>query len=302
MTSLRAVFDSPLLAKDTLTRGRSWITAAVVVAELCLLSGFAYAMSALFSDRRPDRYDALATLAFQLAVLAVLAASLAAGAISSERERNTLDLLLLGRLRPLGIVAAKFAAAMSWVVLVAVTALPVLIALFLSAGMGFGPLVATGATTLATAAAVGAAAVLLSARSRHTAAAMVGAYTAAVVLLLGTGLAGLVAGSVGAEGPLVDKPAAAHPLVFANPFYALHASVSPGWGGGSHLGRLGQLLLGRHGRPSSWGPVVQPWQLAVGVQLALCALFLWGAARSVALARAPRRRRGGGRGPVAATA
>lgn len=286
------LLDSPVLAKDTLTRGRSWTTAAAVVGELCVLGGFAYAMFAVAYGPESLHGAVFATVALQLGITVLVSTSLAAGTIASERERGTLDLLLLGRLRPGAIVVAKFVASMSWAVLLVVSAVPVLLAVFLFAGVGFGALVAALVVTLAAALAVGALALLISARSGHTALALASSYAAVVALELGTALGGMVATVDVAGAPLVDRPADAHVLLFANPLYALYASVTPDWASGSHVGRLGQVLVGGDGSPSSWGAVVQPWHLAVAVHLVLVAVFLWGATRSIGAGRTstPRRR------------
>lgn len=292
MRTSRSFLHSPLLAKDTLAQGRSWTTAGAVIAEICVLSGFAYVMFTVAFGPDSLHRALFAVLAFQLAVTTVLAASLAAGTISGERERGTLEFLLLGRLRPFEIVAAKFTSSMSWSALLVVSAVPVLLAAFLHVGLGFGPLVATLLVTATSATVIGALALLISACARRTPVSLIGSYAGAVVFCLGTALAGLVVTPDTAGGAVLDVPADAHPVLFANPVYALYSSVTPGWETGSHVGQLAQLFFSSDGTPSSWGLVLQPWQLAVALQLVLTALLLSAATHVVDGLRtsAPRRR------------
>lgn len=276
MKLLRALADDPLLLKENVVRGRSLSTTVAAAVQLAVLCAFGWALLVLADSEASSGSAGPARLrravfilaSVQVVLVALAAASLAAGTISGERERRTFDLLVLGRLRPGRIVGAKLAGPLIWCALLVAAGIPVLLAAFRHADVGLARLVVVELLTLCTALAVAAAAVLISARSRRSVAALGSAYAVTLVMVFGTGMVGIVGGPH-RLGSLVDAPGDAHPLLFANPIYAVRASVT-----------------------GDQGPTLQPWQLAVLAELLLAAACTWGAARSVAAGRAAAERAG----------
>src|SRR5262245_59394340 len=112
----------------------------------------------------------------QLAAALVLTPILAAGAITEERGRRTLDFLLLTHLHDREIVLGKLLARLSHVALILVTGLPLLGIVQLLGGVDPNLVLAAFAGTLAIMFSVGSMAVFNSVRSYNTIQAIVGTY------------------------------------------------------------------------------------------------------------------------------
>ncbi|TAK36261.1 MAG: ABC transporter permease [Chloroflexota bacterium] len=131
-------------------------------------------------------------------LLAFITPALTAGAISGERERRTLDLLLVTRASALGLVSGKLLASLFYILFLLVASLPAFALVYLFGGVPLrylGMVMAVAAVTALTHAALG---LLLSALLRRTIFASVVAYL--LVLLLVFGLPFVVALSTVALG------------------------------------------------------------------------------------------------------
>src|SRR5207253_1460100 len=109
-------------------------------------------------------------------LVAFIAPALTAGALSGERERRTLDLLLVTRASPLGLAAGKLAGAMLWVIYLLMASLPALGIVYLFGGVPLMTVVASLVVTIATALGYSALGLLLSAVFRRTVVATVLAF------------------------------------------------------------------------------------------------------------------------------
>jgi len=243
---------------------------------------------ALFSVALPDSPDAspnpsdmanvaFLTAALQLALAVLFVPPLTAPAFSAEHERGTFELLRLGCLKPRQLVASKLVASLAYLVLLMVVAAPVLMAVFLYAGIGLGQFVLVELLTLGTAVALGSVAMALSAWLPRTVTTTVATYATALALY---GLA-VPVGAVLGTGSTADA-AAGHPLVFTNPFYALHSLVFPVPPSGAPLGQLFRLVIPGGTDAGSWGPTLQPWQASLAWQAVLGILCLLAAAELAA--------------------
>lgn len=304
--TIRQRMGNPIVEREALTRSRAWTTPVTITLYLCLLGGFALAMFSRASSSAPNGLPgaedmanaAFLTVGFQLVLILLFAPALAAGGIAGERERGTLDMLVLSRLRPVDLAWGKLAAAVAFPVALVVLALPVLVAVFLYAGLDLGQLAITQLVTVVTAVTLGAVATLLSAVAPTTVVATVTAYIAAIALYLATALVGSIPSSDNQTGAW-----AAHPLLFGNPFYAMKATATAFSPAGASVGDLLHRLPLREGTPSSWGVRVQPWQLSVIFQVALTAVCLIATGRALSRRwRRPRRQRPAGPAAVPAAA
>lgn len=286
--------DSPILEREGQRRARSWRTPFTISAFVCLLGGFALLLFSLATSRAPagpaaaDMANvAFLTVALQLVVALLVVPARAGSAIAGERELRSLDLLLVGRLGPRHIVVTKLAASLAYLLLLLVAAAPVLLAAFLYAGLDVGQLARCEALTVVTVVTLGSVALLLSALIDRPTSAVLASYGAGLALFVGTVLLGLV---VQLDPPQADPGLSppVHPFVLANPFYAAHEIALGPLPGGTHLGQAGRLLTVRGGRASTWGPVVQPWLVSVGAQVAVAAGCLVAATWAVARRRRSR--------------
>jgi ABC-2 type transport system permease protein len=294
-----ALLDNPLIAKDAVSRMRSWRAPVIVTIYLGLLGAFGYASFVTASVVAPSQRIGSAligatvftSLAFiQLSLVSLFAPALAAGAISGERERQTFDVLLVSRMTAAGIVVGKLVASVAFMLLLILSALPLFAAVFLFGGIDFQQFLITQVLTVTTAVSIGAVSLFLSAVFRRTLPSTVVAYGVAFAGTIGTAVAGLLfsfALVVRTQTSLASANGDYHPLLFTNPFYALYVVLSDPGGTPTHVGRLFQLLFFVSGQPSTLGPAIEPWQAVVLVQVVLVALSVLGAIHLVQSRRAP---------------
>jgi ABC-type transport system involved in multi-copper enzyme maturation permease subunit len=135
----------PVLIKELRTRMRGWRAPAVLIGYLAVLAlvCFLTLQSGLsvssFSANQATQlgiqlFNVLAILQGVL-ILFVTPATTAAS-VSGERQRQTLDLLLVTRLSALGITVGKLLAAVSFSLLLVVCTLPIFSVVFLFGGVG----------------------------------------------------------------------------------------------------------------------------------------------------------------------
>jgi len=296
---LVALLDNPLIAKDAVSRMRSWRAPMILTIYLGLLSSFGYAIFVTTTLASANQRTGSAQigagvftdLAFiQLSLVSLFAPALAAGAISGERERQTFDVLLVSRITAGGIVIGKLVSSVSFMLLLILSALPLFAAVFLFGGIDFEQFMVTQVLTVTTAVSIGAVSLLLSAAFRRTLASTVVSYGVAFAGMIGTLVAGelfSLALTLRTPGTLNAVPGDSHPLLFANPFYALFVVLNDPNGTPMHVGRLVQLLFFVTGQPTTFGPEIEPWQAVVLVQLVLVALSVVGAIHLVQSRRAP---------------
>lgn len=123
---------------------------------------------------------------FQLLLVAFIAPAFTAGAISLEREKQTLDLLVTTPMRPGAIVVGKLLAALAFVFLLIVAAIPVSALVLMYGGAGIDDIVRQQVILFVTAIGFGVIGVFFSALVRRTQAATVLTYTTMLVVVIGT--------------------------------------------------------------------------------------------------------------------
>jgi ABC-type transport system involved in multi-copper enzyme maturation permease subunit len=296
-----AVVDNPLIVKDGVSRMRTWRAPLVLTLYLGLLGVFGYAIFILYvlfmtSGGQVGAAQVGATvftsLAFiQISLISLFAPALAAGAISGERERQTLDVLLVSRVSALGIVWGKLVASVAFMLLLILAALPLFAAVFLFGGIDAEQFLVTQLLTVTTAVSLGATSLFLSAVFRRTLPSTVASYGAAFASLVGTLVVGWLFTLViwQREGTLGQTVSDVHPFVFANPLYSLFVVLTNANGAPMGLGKAIALFF--LAVPSGdAGPQLEPWQATVLVQLAVIGLSVFGAVRLVRGRRVPQPR------------
>jgi ABC-type transport system involved in multi-copper enzyme maturation permease subunit len=123
---------------------------------------------------------------FQLILVCFIAPAFTAGQISLEREKQTLDLLISTPMRPGAIVVGKLAAALAFVVLMIVAAIPITAIVLMYGGASVDDIVRQQLVLLATAVALGAIGLFFSAWLKRTQAATVLTYITVLALTIGT--------------------------------------------------------------------------------------------------------------------
>ena len=123
---------------------------------------------------------------FQLILVCFIAPAFTAGQISLEREKQTLDLLISTPMRPGAIVVGKLLAALAFVVLMIVAAIPITAIVLMYGGASVDDIVRQQLVLLATALALGAIGLFYSALLKRTQAATVLTYLTVLAMTVGT--------------------------------------------------------------------------------------------------------------------
>ena len=154
----------------------------VLTVHLILVAGFAWmvesfaeraaAFGGTFSASADIGRELFSALAGLLTVIVlILAPASTAGAISLEREKQTLDLLATTPISSLAIVLGKLLSALTWVFLLLLASIPVMALVFTFGGVGPEDLVRAYVVLIGTAFAFGALGLFVSALVRRTQAA-----------------------------------------------------------------------------------------------------------------------------------
>ena len=192
----RALWN-PIVAKEYRARMRTWRSPFAITIYIVLLGGLGWAVfSAIanntFGSGQNNYGQTLFTflVLFQVALLAFITPALTAGAISGERERQTIDLLFVTPIATFSIIWGKLLASMSFVVLLLILSVPIFSLVFLFGGIELDQVVYAFIVTGVTALTLGLVGLACSSLFRRTLVATVAAYAGAFVLMAGTLLYG----------------------------------------------------------------------------------------------------------------
>ena len=161
---------------------------------------------------------------FQLLLIGVLAPAFTTGAISLEREKATLDLLITTPLRPGAIVVGKLLSALGFVVLMILAAIPVSALVLMYGGASIDDLLRQQVVLFVSAIGFGVIGLFFSALTKRTQTATVVTYSAILVLMVGTFFiwrfwnAGVAAS---ADAPFGSTARAPEQLLYLNPAVAM---------------------------------------------------------------------------------
>ena len=204
---------------------------------------------------------------FQLILVCFIAPAFTAGQISLEREKQTLDLLVSTPMRPSAIVLGKLAAALAFVVLMIVAAVPITAIVLMYGGASVDDIVRQQLVLLATALALGTIGLFFSALLKRTQAATVLTYITMLALTLGTAMIftfwTIVANQSDQGFGVGPRQIAPEALLYLNPGVAMLdvvANAEPGNSGGlaGFLGELRGERAGFGGGVDCMGDICQP--------------------------------------------
>jgi ABC-type transport system involved in multi-copper enzyme maturation permease subunit len=194
---------NPIVAKEYRSRMRTWRSPIAMTVYICLIGGLGWAIFSSMSSSARSSYNPgqaanygqslfMWLIIFQMVLLAFITPALTAGAVSSERERQTIDLLFVTRLPSFSILWGKLLASMSFVLLLLLLSVPIFSLVFLFGGIELDQLVTAFLVTGVAALTLGLIGIACSTAFRRTLQATVAAYGAAFVMLAGTILFGLL--------------------------------------------------------------------------------------------------------------
>ena len=191
-----------IMVKELRSRMRGRRAFLVLTIYLALLALIAYGSYLIVAPTARDNFGGFVNQAntsaivgqtiftllsiFQLILICFIAPGFTAGQISLEREKQTLDLLVSTPMRPGAIVIGKLLAALAFVVLMIVAAVPITAIVLMYGGASVDDIVRQQLVLLSTAVALGAIGLFFSALIKRTQAATVLSYITMLALTLGT--------------------------------------------------------------------------------------------------------------------
>jgi ABC-type Na+ efflux pump, permease component len=278
---------NPVIEKELKTKMRGWKSPALLTVYLGFLGLFillyfltnnqltSYNLNNFNPRVALNSYNTLATLQFMLILF--ITPAMTAGAISGERERQTLDLMLCTNLSSFSIVIGKILVSIAHVLLLITASLPILGMVFLFGGIGIVDLLLLFGFYLTTALMLGSMGIFYSSIFRKSSVSMVVSYISVFALLGGTFIA-LVLWMIVTKGILDNPPSVAEIIVFfsPNPLFGF-ASIS-GISSGSRLSIISEIFaqLNQYVNPSGvpkW--YTKPWVLNTCFNLIASAIFIF---------------------------
>ena len=185
---------NPVLRREAITSLRGWRSYGSIAMYLIIMCGgaaifFNMATNSYYNfSFSPEvmslLYIVLASIQITLVVLSVPA--LAAGSISGERERQTLDLLLVTKLSPLSIVLGKLMSSIAFILLLMCSALPVFSVAFYFGNVSVGGILLIMLFTLSTTFMLGGISIFLSCIYKKTVISIMIVYIIVGILCFGT--------------------------------------------------------------------------------------------------------------------
>lgn len=207
-----------VLGKELTTRMRGWRAAAIITCYLALLAGISLVI--LGSPGAAQTYQDSARLGsnlfswlagFQMALIIFVTPASTADAISGERQRQTLDLLLVTRLSSFSIVMGKLVAGLAFDLLLILCSLPLFSLVFLFGGVSPDQFVSMFIVFLATTLLLGSLSLFISTMMRRSGAAVIVSNLCTLGLTVGLGLLAMYLAAVSSSnGGAVDLPFVAY--------------------------------------------------------------------------------------------
>jgi ABC-type transport system involved in multi-copper enzyme maturation permease subunit len=204
MNSVARALWNPIVAKEYRSRMRSWRSPLAMIVYIALLGGIGWAVfssiaiAAGATGIGGNSYGQMGQtlfaflVIFQVALLSFITPAVTAGAISGERERQTIDLLFVTPLPPFSIIWGKLLASISFAVLLLLLSVPIFSLVFLFGGIELDQMIEAYLVSAVTALMLGLVGIACSTFFKRTLTATVAAYGATFVLLVGTLVYGLL--------------------------------------------------------------------------------------------------------------
>lgn len=164
-------------------------------------------------------------LLLETLIVVFLAPASTTGAISLEREKQTLDLLATTPLSSLAIVIGKLFSALTWVIILVFSSVPLTAIVFVFGGVAPEDIVRGYAYVLALAIGLGALGLFFSAAARRTQAATVLSYVTVLVITIGTGVGWLFWQTLAAQ-PTSQTPVVVREEGVAPPGVAVDVDIT----------------------------------------------------------------------------
>jgi ABC-2 type transport system permease protein len=267
---MKFLASNPVLRRELTSRMRTWRSAGLLVLYVGLLG---LGTIAVLTIDRGTFSPTMAAITFdlmalgQFILLLFAAPGLTAGAISGERERQTLDLILASPLARWRIVWGKLLAALAYLVLLMIAALPLYGLLLYLGGLSMTHLLLSTVVQVVTALLLGALGLYLSTVLRRTIPAMVVTYAAGALATGGYTLLSVIIRIAMESGPGPRTlPLWFQFMGYLNPLSALFDAAG---------GPFQEFLSLYRETVSVRADYFPYWPVYVGLALVLVALLTW---------------------------
>ena len=202
MSAIARALWNPIVAKEYRSRMRTWRSPLALMIYILLLGGLGWAIFASMVSASQSQFGGPAQnygqvlfqnlVIFQMLLLAFITPAVTAGAISGERERQTIDLLFVTLIPPFSIIWGKLLASISFILLLLVLSVPIFSLVFLFGGIELDQVFYAFVLIAVTALTLGCLGIAFSTWLRRTLPATVAAYAAAFLLVAGTYIFGFL--------------------------------------------------------------------------------------------------------------
>lgn len=196
MRRLRDLLWNPIVSKEYRSRMRTWRSPLAMTLYILLLGGLGWAVFSSLASAAQSGFGGqsanygqqlfLWLILFQALLLTFIVPALTAGAISGERERQTIDLLFVTRIPPFSIIWGKLLASMSFVIILLLLSVPIFSLVFLFGGIEVDQVLTAFLVCAMTALTLGVLGILFSTVTRRTLPSTVAAYVGAFLLVAGS--------------------------------------------------------------------------------------------------------------------
>ncbi|MDI6619662.1 MAG: ABC transporter permease subunit [Clostridiales bacterium] len=237
---------NPVFLRELRVRMRGWKLPAIIVIYLAIMASVSIFMLKIGTGKdlsfiyvNPDKFTATYTYLsiIQFMLILFIAPSLTAGAISGEREKQTLDIMLSTPLSPISIIFGKLLSSISQIMLLIIVSLPVFSVVFLFGGISLLDMGELFAFYILTALTLGALGLFFSTFFKRSSVSGVASYGAMAFLILGTLL--LSAMYMYSYVERTGKPMAFTPiLLYINPMAGFASLLADQFGTGISVMRL----------------------------------------------------------------
>src|SRR4029079_13288381 len=192
----------------------------------------------------------------QTLMVAVLAPAATAGAISSEREHQTLELLAVTPISSLAIVLGKLLSALAWVFVLILASIPVTALVFVFGGVAPDDMLRAYVVLFATVIGLGSVGIFFSALTRRTGASTGLTFVVTLVMVVGSIFLWIFLSNTSEDSSTGLRRQPPEALLYLNPFVA-QADVACGTEEGG-FGNSCNIISGIVGAPDKLGPITGP--------------------------------------------
>ena len=289
---------NPVLRREAITTMRGWKSFGIICFYLLVVSGGAlmyYIGGTRWSQFTFDPrimvylYALLAGLQFALVMISVPAQT--AGSISGERERQTLDLLLVTKMSTPSIIIGKLLASMAFTLLTIFATLPVFGIVFYFGGTTVVDLLTVMAFILSVAFMLGAISIFFSCLYKRTVICIMLVYMIIGVLLIGTIIAAVLPEIVSASNGTYKEPSIWHLVAtFAiNPGAGFFSLMDKQVGFGIVSGALGYYVTNNNSL-QAWA-ISNLWVLNMAFNIIVGVIFIFFSALRINPMRTPQKQK-----------